>query len=944
MADDDFLEINGPVYAYEWDLRRSPSPVIVVEDIIVDPNPRNPRRQRVGGAVRRPGIDVNQLIDIPPEWLEPVDIVNLRLPEDHPIVPDADALDEDDEDGAQAPAESPSTATARAQRALQGWFDSREGLVVKHIQFSPFLRSREHVSEQLAILASMPQAVIQRLKDRDMQCNCGMLGVLLEERSQRVLYVTEVSRFYLQLPVWQCADITCPFHQGFTLSPQQLDCLPASPSHLSPALWDDSVRSRRWYMSTLLEFIALWKYNSGSPPSFHSLAAVILQIHNYRGCSAPLSDDILRKEISVVHREHGFLKMALKSLEYLLMKEENGMQQGVAACGACYQRPTGLHSLQVDANYKLTHFAHAARQSAGFVDEQWPNHVPKLFLSAEVHNTFEQMAEDMAAGANRPVGVDYSCSDFKAANEIISSSSDKLALRGVAVSTCDHGFINSAMDMKRGERYYYGVALLVLCVMRIWCKIKIFYYDINCRFAPYLFRFLNFASFTTWLGEELRPQGRDTGVFLGWLRGMLFPLPCLHTFNHSSTCRAKHSAHNMPGAGLQYVEHTETAFAELGRHGATTQYMNSFNRRFVLERAMAVLNERRAQELPKLLSSMHIKARQVRHESSRSWVLLFDMLVERGIAEERIRELVARRLAAEAIARAEGGNQAPPLPWQAQYAIYRLRQIYSTPDHFALPLPDAALICPGNAQHALKDRERRDMQRIEEDKFQGAPWNTMADEARLTNCIAHLAEVKVAGLKDLLLNLSQQYQFTESLHNALVGRRREQQQLRDSNNRLGGKIETLLGGLKGWLQGGYMGFERLRMKCPEMVNSLEIAPQLWRVENFKNGQYPWEAPAEEEEGEQGIDFIITKLVRHHHNIERSNEQLNIVELQMNSALSFYRDRMELIDTHLTNNFQALPQHLREDPEYCRGLEMILTDLRDEFRKLDEESRALFPVL
>jgi hypothetical protein len=181
---------------------------------------------------------------------------------------------------------------------------------VKHIQFSPFLRSREHVSEQLAILASMPQAVIQRLKDRDMQCNCGMLGVLLEERSQRVLYVTEVSRFYLQLPVWQCPDITCPFHQGFTLSPQQLD----------------------------------------------------------------------------------------------------------------------------------------------------------------------------------------------------------------------------------------------------------------------------------------------------------------------------------------------------------------------------------------------IKARQVRHESSRSWVLLFDMLVERGIAEERIRELVARRLAAEAIARAEGGNQAPPLPWQAQYAIYRLRQIYSTPDHFALPLPDAALI------------------------------------------------------------------------------------------------------------------------------------------------------------------------------------------------------------------------------------------------------------
>lgn len=52
-AKDGFVEMDGSCYVYEWDPRQSPSPDIVVEDIVVDPNPRNPRRQRVGGAVRR---------------------------------------------------------------------------------------------------------------------------------------------------------------------------------------------------------------------------------------------------------------------------------------------------------------------------------------------------------------------------------------------------------------------------------------------------------------------------------------------------------------------------------------------------------------------------------------------------------------------------------------------------------------------------------------------------------------------------------------------------------------------------------------------------------------------------------------------------------------------------------------------------------------------------
>jgi hypothetical protein len=101
MGDEGFVGRYGTTYVYEWDLLQSSSPDIEVEDIIVnpDPNPRNPRRQRVGGTVRRPGICLNRLVDIPPEWLEPVDVVNRRLPEDHPnAIPDADALDEDDED------------------------------------------------------------------------------------------------------------------------------------------------------------------------------------------------------------------------------------------------------------------------------------------------------------------------------------------------------------------------------------------------------------------------------------------------------------------------------------------------------------------------------------------------------------------------------------------------------------------------------------------------------------------------------------------------------------------------------------------------------------------------------------------------------------------------------------------------------------------------------
>ena len=163
----------------------------------------------------------------------------------------------------------------------------------------------------------------------------------------------------------------------------------------------------------------------------------------------------------------------------------------------------------------------------------------------------QALPEEMAAAAAElgaaagPPATDHGCSDHTAAEE---SGQLRLAVSGALPSAlcsgglalrltsaplmqrditalgailCRHGLLMAMMDIKTGERYIYGILLLCHLMFNSLpdgdiLPVKVLWYDINCRFAPYMRRW-----------AEKLPQPMKEAV----LR-VLTPLPSFHKYAH----------------------------------------------------------------------------------------------------------------------------------------------------------------------------------------------------------------------------------------------------------------------------------------------------------------------------------------------------------------------------------------------------------------------------
>ena len=80
---------------------------------------------------------------------------------------------------------------------------------------------------------------------------------------------------------------------------------------------------------------------------------------------------------------------------------------------------------------------------------------------------------------------------------------------------CRHGFVGNLLNIFTGERHAYATLFLWQLLQR-GIKVDFVWYDINCRWAP---------SFWRWL-EGQPPHVQELA------QGMKFPLPPMHRYAH----------------------------------------------------------------------------------------------------------------------------------------------------------------------------------------------------------------------------------------------------------------------------------------------------------------------------------------------------------------------------------------------------------------------------
>ena len=308
---------------------------------------------------------------------------------------------------------------------------------------------------------------------------CSSWDMQPEAAAASVLYIGIDLRFELAVPRYSCRQSGCG--GTFAPSPFTIGCFPATPK----ASWDVSrsgpAHPARWIDLRLLQLADGLIFHGARTVAVYTFAAVVHQQHELNGCSEPplawehfkrqLGEAIMVRSgrgggwgpgqyVRVVEvlpcpvflpcfasckcshspelslpaslftllppaalpccaQEYGYLMCAVMELIKLGVQ---GIPTGPLSCCPCCADARPLHSLNVDFNFSLCHFAHCASAT---VREPPPNH--NLFLHGQSVSELMRAANSDSTAAQ--ADADRACSDFDAARAL-SRTSDKVCGAG----------------------------------------------------------------------------------------------------------------------------------------------------------------------------------------------------------------------------------------------------------------------------------------------------------------------------------------------------------------------------------------------------------------------------------------------------------------------------------------------------------------------------------
>jgi hypothetical protein len=486
---------------------------------------------------------------------------------------DAESSDADDEEAA---AMRRAAAVEREKTTMAQWVALRPEFVLLALEAATELRHGH--------LSGLPGAdVIQMACTCSCCLHCGST-VFIWARNVEVDFVTARGTVPIIVPVYNCKKC----QKGFHRHPISVGAFPATP-----------VRA-----------VDLSTVGAGERPVW--LETRLLELYfQQQVCCPQMSEEGFCKSVHVMPgtpaaaRLQGYFKDVLS--EWLRFREtladtatlgctDDPLSKGLfGCCGACAEAgpEKPLHSIHFDGVFKLKTFAFAARvKNATSPDaaisgcrvvpatEPAADAAPLFPEAPEVTSTrtfCEDLQSFMSGKSTTEPGANH-CANMKAAAED-SKGKVHLSERGLFGAMCSHGFFILGGIMDLGERYAFAILLLKLIAKVQKCKVQYAWYDIGCRFGPYLKRWL----------AELAAEGTEAEV-LRCLLDTACPLPPFHELCHVLSCRASYSSRNFVGAGTGVGDLCEGCWAWLGLFGGRWSRMSRDKKLAILSANLAEWN------------------------------------------------------------------------------------------------------------------------------------------------------------------------------------------------------------------------------------------------------------------------------------------------------------------------------------------------------------------
>lgn len=423
--------------------------------------------------------------------------------------------------------------------------------------------------------------------------HCGSADIE-EEQTVDVEYVTTRGSVTIPVPVYACSVCDEQFHR----SPISVGAFPATP----------------------VKSVDLTSAGTGDKPAWLDMRMLELYFHEQYSCPQ-MSEEGLCKAVNAMPgspaavRLQGFLQDVLP--EWLRLRErladpatlgcaDYPLRKGLfGCCGACAEAgpEKPLHSVHFDGVFKLKTYAFAAPVQ----NESGPDAVvcgcrvvpatapavdgaalfPKAPNITGTRAFCDYLQDFMRGEAGKEPGANH-CANLKAASEE-SKSKVHLSERGLFGALCSHGFFILGAIMELGERYAFAILLLYVIAKEQQCKVEFAWYDIGCRFGPYLERYI----------RELEAAGLEADI-ISCLKDTKSPLPTWHEICHVLSCRATYSSRNFPGAGTGVGDLCEGCWAWLGLFGGRWSHMSRSKKLVILAANLAEWNRKKDVRNPTL--------------------------------------------------------------------------------------------------------------------------------------------------------------------------------------------------------------------------------------------------------------------------------------------------------------------------------------------------------
>ena len=133
--------------------------------------------------------------------------------------------------------------------------------------------------------------------------------------------------------------------------------------------------------------------------------------------------------------------------------------------------------------------------------------------------------------------------------------------------------------MQSGERYAYGIMMLLVIAAVQKCSISNCMYDIGpCAFAPTWSRYLQFL-------KDADP------LLASCFLNMNFPLPAFHRYMHRALCQALYAWVWVKGAGVLGAETTEQGWSRSGLLSKRLKGMGILRKLVTLEHFWSLFND-----------------------------------------------------------------------------------------------------------------------------------------------------------------------------------------------------------------------------------------------------------------------------------------------------------------------------------------------------------------